>query len=496
MTDGDLTALSAVELSAACRSGECSPVEAVDAVLERIAATGDPCQAFITVAADQARVAARALTAAQASRAAAAQGPLFGVPITVKDLTATAGIATTRGSLAGVHAVPAVSAVAVQRLEAAGAIVVGKTTTCDGGWKAEAGNLLVGPARNPWNPALTAGGSSGGAGAAVAMGYGPLATGTDGAGSIRIPASFCGVVGYKPSFGLVPYFPVSAEGLSHFGPLTRTVGDAALALDVLAGADERDQASWGRPWAERGASFSAAAERPPGPLRIAVIDAVDGYPVDAEVKEALGATANLLSGLGHRLEPVTWPTGAYRSLSVILAACAAADLRARDRVIAVDDGLARVARWGARLSAADLIEAMAGRASFAERIRTAMDGYDLALLPTAPVLPFTAGSDSPEGALPNNSLPDNSLPDAAVDPDCWLAWCSFCYVGNLTGYPAISLPLGVSSAGLPIGIQLMGRWRQDATVLSAARQIEIAAPWAERLRQLHERSGRTPHHDG
>lgn len=487
---GDLTALSAVELSAACRSGECSPAEAADAVLDRIAATGDPCQAFITVAADQARAAARALTAARASRARAAPGPLFGVPITVKDLTATAGIRTTRGSLAGAHTVPAVSAVAVQRLEAAGAIIVGKTTTCDGGWKAEAGNLLVGPARNPWDPALTAGGSSGGAGVAVAMGYGPIGTGTDGAGSVRVPASFCGVVGYKPSFGLVPYSPVSAEGLSHFGPLTRTVGDTALALDVLAGADERDPASWGRPWAERGPSFSAAAERAPGPLRIAVIDSVDDYPVDAEVKEALGAAANLLSGLGHRLEPVTWPTGAYRWLSVILAACAAADIRARDRAVAVDGGLARVADWGARLSAAELAEAMAGRAAFAEHIRLAMDGYDLALLPTTPVLPFSAGTDSPEGGLL-----DDSRPDGTLDPAGWLAWCSFCYVGNLTGYPAISLPLGTSSGGLPIGIQLMGRWRQDASVLAAARQIEIAAPWAGRLRQLHERSGRIPRHD-
>lgn len=485
----DLSALSAVELSAACRSGECSPIDAVDAVLDRIAATGDPCQAFITVAADQARAAARALTVAQASQPKAGQGPLFGVPVTVKDLTATAGIRTTRGSLAGAHAVPAVSAVAVQRLEAAGAIIVGKTTTCDGGWKAEAGNLLVGPARNPWDPALTAGGSSGGAGAAVAMGYGPIATGTDGAGSIRIPASFCGVVGYKPSFGLVPYFPVSAEGLSHFGPLTRTVGDAALALDVLAGADERDPASWGRPWAERGSSFSAAVERAPGPLRIAVIDSVDDYPVDAEVKEALGATANLLSGLGHRLEPVTWQTGAYRWLGVILAASAAAGIRTRDRDVPVDDGLARVAEWGARLSAADLTEAMAGRAAFAEHIRMEMDGYDLALLPTAPVLPFTAGADSPEASLLASS-PSGDAPD----PARWLAWCSFCYVGNLTGYPAISLPLGISSGGLPIGIQLMGRWRQDATVLAAARQVEITAPWAGRLRQLHERSGRIPHH--
>ncbi|MCW2936137.1 MAG: Amidase [Actinomycetia bacterium] len=480
----DLTAIPATELAVLCRGGQVSPVETVEAVLARIEATGDPCQAFITVAADHARAAARVLAAADN------QLPLYGVPVTVKDLTATAGIRTTRGALAGPRAVPARSAVAVQRLQQAGAIIVGKTTTCDGGWKAEAGNLLVGPARNPWNPALTAGGSSGGAGVAVACGYGPIATGTDGAGSIRIPASFCGVVGYKPSFGLVPYSPVSAEGLSHFGPLTRTVADAALAVDVLAGSDERDPTSWGRTWAQRGGPWlSAALQHEPGALRIAMIDSVDDYPVDAEVKEALGAAAALLAGLGHRVEPIAWRGGssgmatAYRPLSVILGACAAADLRARDAGLPVDAGLAAVAAWGATLSAADVAQAMAARVAFTEHVRQSMEGYDLALLPTSAALPFRAGADTPEAA---------DTP-AATDPERWLAWCCFCYVGNLTGYPAISLPLAVSSgrgragAGLPIGIQLMGRWRQDATVLRVARQLEVAAPWAGRLRQLHER---------
>jgi aspartyl-tRNA(Asn)/glutamyl-tRNA(Gln) amidotransferase subunit A len=326
---------------------------------------------------------------------------------------------------------------------------------------------------------------------AVAYGYGPIATGTDGAGSIRIPASFCGVVGYKPSFGLVPYYPVSVEGLSHFGPLTRTVADAALAVDVLAGSDERDPTSWGRTWAQRGGPWlSAALQHEPGPLRIAMIDSVDDYPVDGEVKEALGAAAVFLAGLGHQVEPIAWRGGtaamgtAYRPLSVILGACAAADIRARDAGIPVDAGLAAVAAWGATLSAADVAQAMDARAAFTEHVRQSMEGYDLALLPTSTVLPFRAGADTP----------------AAGDPEHWLAWCSFCYVGNLTGYPAISLPLVVSAGrgragtGLPIGIQLMGRWRQDATVLQVARQLEVAAPWAGRLRQLHERI--TPGNDG
>ncbi len=474
----DLTALPAAELAAACRAGDCSPVDAVEAVLARIELTGDPCQAFITVAADQARTAARELSARDPAGKTAL--PLFGVPVTVKDLTATAGIRTTRGSLAGTATVPDFNAAAVERLLDAGAIVVGKTTTSDGGWKAEAGNLVTGPARNPWDPALTAGGSSGGAAAAAALGYGPLATGTDGAGSIRIPASFCGVVGYKPSFGLVPYFPVSAEGLSHFGPLTRTVTDTALALDVLAGADERDPTSWGRPWQQRGLSFTDAVRRGGDPgrrLRVGVVDSVDGYPVDAEVKEALGAATELLAGLGHQVEPVSWQPGGYACARVILAACVAADLRTRDPATPVDPGLARVAGWGATLSAADLAAAQDGRAAFARQVRESMTGLDLVVMPTSPVLPFPAGADTPDGAAPED----------------WLAWAAFCYPGNLTGYPAISLPLAVSSGGLPIGIQLMGHWRQDAMILAAARQLELAAPWAQRLRQLHARSGKGSH---
>jgi aspartyl-tRNA(Asn)/glutamyl-tRNA(Gln) amidotransferase subunit A len=480
----DLTALSAVELSAACLAGDCTPLDAVDAVLDRITATGDPCRAFITVAADQARVAARALM--ERGGRGEEDLPLFGVPVTVKDLTATAGIRTTRGRLAGQDTVPADSAVAVERLQAAGAIVVGKTTTSDGGWKAEAGNLLVGPARNPWDLALTAGGSSGGAAVAVALGYGPLASGTDGAGSIRIPASFCGVVGYKPSFGLVPYFPVSAEGLSHFGPLARTVSDAALALDVLAGADERDPASWGVPWRQRGLSFTAAAAdggAHPRPLRVGVIEQVDGYPVDAEVKEAIGAAAGLLASLGHHVAAVAWRPGAYKCLSTILAAYAAADLRSRDPGVPVDPGLVRVAAWGATLRAADLAEASEARAAFTGHVRQSMADLDLdlVLMPTSPVLPFAAGADSPDAPAP--------AAGPAAAPENWLAWAAFCYPANLTGYPAISLPLCVSTGGLPIGVQLMGRWRQDTTVLAAARQLELADPWEARLNQLrgHQR---------
>lgn len=476
----DLTALGAAELSAACRAGACSPVEAVDAVLARISATGDPCQAFITVAADQARAAARELIERRTRDEAAL--PLFGVPVTVKDLTATAGIRTTRGCVALRDAVPGSSAVAVERLLDAGAIVVGKTTTSDGGWKAEAGNLLVGPARNPWDPRLTAGGSSGGAAVAVAMGYGPVATGTDGGGSIRIPASFCGVVGYKPSFGLVPYFPVSAEGLSHLGPLSRNVTDAALVLDTLAGADERDPTSWGAPWQERGLSFTAAVQRDGDlgrPLRVGVIDSVDGYPVDAEVKEALGVAVGLLAGLGHLVEPLGWPPGGYECMRVMGAAGAAAEVRARDPGIPVDPGLARLAAWGAALSAVDLAAAIDARAAFARQVRESMADLDVVLMPVSPVLPFTAGADSPEAAAAAAACAQDPAPED------WLAWAAFCYPANLTGYPAISLPLAVSSGGLPIGIQLMGRWHQDMTVLAAARQLELAAPWHGRLRQLH-----------
>ncbi len=236
--DSDIWYLSALELRERYRRRDLSPVEVTEAVLRRIETLNPRFTAFITVtpelAIEQARSAERAYVPG------GAPGPLAGLPISIKDLTPTKGIRTTRGSLIDPGWVPDEDPPFVERVYAAGAVMLGKTNTPEFGWKADSGNRLVGPTHNPWAHGKTAGGSSGGAAAAVALGMGPLAPGSDGGGSIRIPASFCGIFGHKPSFGLVPLYPASPFGdLSHIGPMTRTVRDAALLLNVTAGGDPR-----------------------------------------------------------------------------------------------------------------------------------------------------------------------------------------------------------------------------------------------------------------
>src|SRR5437762_11748257 len=234
---------SAIETSGLVRAKKLSPIEVTDAVLSRIDAINPVLNAFCVVAAEQVRAAAR--EAEIAVTKGEPLGPLHGVPVSIKDVLSTRGLTTTGGSRLFADRVPDEDAIAVARLRAAGAVVLGKTNTSEFGHKAVTENPLFGVTRNPWNPALTPGGSSGGAAAAVASGCGPLALGTDGGGSIRIPAAFCGVYGFKPSYGPVPGrggFPGFAH-VSHVGPITRTVRDAALMLDVIAGGDDRDRAS-------------------------------------------------------------------------------------------------------------------------------------------------------------------------------------------------------------------------------------------------------------
>jgi aspartyl-tRNA(Asn)/glutamyl-tRNA(Gln) amidotransferase subunit A len=239
----ELAYLSALELVDLYRTRRLSPVEAAGATLDRIERLNPRLVAFITVTPELALEQARAAEARYG--AGQPNGPLDGVPVSIKDLTPTKGIRTTKGSLIDPDWVPDFDPPFMERVYAAGAVMLGKTNTPEFGWKADSGNRLVGPTRNPWNLERTAGGSSGGAAAAVAAGLGALAQGSDGGGSIRIPASFSGVFGHKPSAGLVPQYPTSPFGdLSHLGPMTRTVRDSALLLGVVAGADARDRLSW------------------------------------------------------------------------------------------------------------------------------------------------------------------------------------------------------------------------------------------------------------
>src|SRR5688500_6411892 len=284
MPGEDVCWLSALELREGYRRRELSPVEVVDATLDRIEPLNPTPNAYVTLTADLAREQARR---AERAYAAGEAKPLEGVPISIKDLTPTKGIRTTRGSLVDPDWVPDFDPPFVERIDAAGALLLGKTNTPELGWKGDSGNRIVGPTHNPWATGRTAGGSSGGAGAAVAAGLGPLAQGSDGAGSIRIPSAFCGIFGLKPSFGLVPQYPASAVGdLSHLGPMTRTVRDAALLLDVVAGADPRDRLSY-----STGVDHLAACEGGIAGLRVAWSPDLGYAPVAPAVRAVTAAAA-------------------------------------------------------------------------------------------------------------------------------------------------------------------------------------------------------------
>ena len=451
----------AAQLRATYAAGEVSPTEYVRATLDLLDAREPTLHAFLTVAADVALAAA-----AEAERLIMSLGdaawdgrPLLGVPVSVKDLTPTAGIRTTRGSLRYAGWIPDVDAPAVARLRTAGAVLIGKTTTSEFGWSASTVNRLAPPASNPWDPRRSAGGSSGGAAAATAAGVGVAALGTDGAGSIRVPAAFCGVVGFKPTFGRVPYVPVSPEGLSHLGPLTRDVATAQLVTQVISGPHPGDPLS---------AAWPGEAAPPPRPLRIGWLE-LGG--ADSETASIARSAAGALDGILAEV-PSAFPDP-YPQLVTILAAFAAAEQPVADDELS-DPARCEVVRHGRGLLAADLARALAERIVLRERLDGLMERFDLLAMATVSIEPFAV---------------DMWRPDAPADPADlgWLGWCRAAYPFNLTGQPAISLPAGFTRSGCPVGLQLVGRRHEDALVLRAARRFEQARPWRDEYLRKDER---------
>lgn len=458
--------LSAQELAQRIRGKELSPVEVMDALLDRIAAIDPGLNAYCTVAADEARDAATAAEIAILS--GEALGPLHGVPVSIKDLIFTRRLRTAAGSRLLADHVPEEDAVAVERLRAAGAIIVGKTTTPEFGFKGVTDSPLHGVTRNPWDPTRTPGGSSGGAGAAVAAGLGPLALGTDGGGSIRIPASFCGVYGLKPSFGRVPSGPglPGWETLSHTGPLTRTVRDAAIMLDVLAGPDDRDRHSLP---AAAGASFLAACEDGIAGLSVAWSADLGHGHVEPEVADLCAEAAVRFESLGCHVEVVvpTWdnPEGIFRTLAAGEAYAAHRDrLEAGERLL--DPALVELLRHGATITAEQYLAALLRRREFWTEVQRFLARFDLLITPTVAVAPFAV-----------DGLPIREIAGTAVSP---LGWTPFTFPFNLTGQPAASVPAGFTAAGLPVGLQIVGRRHADRTVLAASAAWEAAAPWQGR----------------
>jgi aspartyl-tRNA(Asn)/glutamyl-tRNA(Gln) amidotransferase subunit A len=455
--------LSASELRDRYRTKALSPVEVTRAILDRIDRLNPVLNAFTVVTAELALEQAHA---AERAYAAGDAPPLAGIPISIKDLTPTRGIRTARGSLLNPDWVPDEDAPVVERLYAAGAVMLGKTNTPELGWKGDSGNRVFGPSFNPWDLTKTPGGSSGGAAAAVAAGLGPLAQGSDGAGSIRIPAAFCGIFGFKQSFGLIPQYPPSAVGdLSHLGPMTRTVRDAAMMLNVMAGADGRDRLSW-----SSGIDYTRDLDAGVRGLRVAWSPTLGYAQVANDVLESAERAAMAFRELGcevEQVDPIIRDPG--NIVDVMWSGSMAGYFAGRlDDVRALlDPGLLEVIDRAASLSAADMAHALQQRNTYYTGMRQFMDlqRFDLLLTPTLPVTAFTAGLDEPDGWQRSTLAP--------------LDWTPFTFPFNLTGQPAATVPCGLDQNGLPIGLQIVGRWRDDNTVLRAAAAFESLMPWAQ-----------------
>lgn len=465
MTDcNELCFTPAIELARRVRERDLSPVELLDAVLARVEAVDPLVHAFVTVDAERARAAAREAETAVA--AGAELGPLHGLPISVKDLEPVAGVRLTFGTRFHEHNVPVTDGAAAGRLRAAGAVLFGKTNTPAFGHKDMCDNLLMPATRNPWALDRTSGASSGGAGAAVAAGLGPLAHGTDGAGSIRIPAALCGVFGLKPSYGRVPQWPATDlwGGRTHVGPMARTVRDAALMLGAMAGPDRRDPLSIDSPPQD----WVAACDGGVRGLRVAWSADLGYAPIDPEVRALVEAAVRRFEGLGCQVEavdpgwdhPGPWHAQIYR-------ATIAARLGplAEERPEWIDPSLAEVIELGRAVTAPELLAAYAARTRFYEQARTFMEPYDLLLTP-AMACPAWSWERPPAEI--------DGQPVQQVAGGRW----PLMYPFNLLGWPAASVPCGFTAGGLPVGLQVVGPWHADAACLRAAAALEEAMPWA------------------
>jgi aspartyl-tRNA(Asn)/glutamyl-tRNA(Gln) amidotransferase subunit A len=463
MPSHDLCWLSAAELSRLYRRKKVSPVEVLDAVLDRISTVNPRLNAYVLVTAEQARKDARAAERALGKRGATL-GPLHGIPFSVKDLVITKNVRTTFGTPLHRDHVPTEDAPMVERLKKAGAIMLGKTNTPTFGWIGATHNLLFGVTRNPWNLERTPGGSSGGASAAAAAGLGPLHVGTDGGGSIRIPASCAGIYGFKPSYGRIPLHPPSgAWSLSHVGPMTRTVTDAALVMNACAGPDERDQYSLP---AARIDYVKALGGTLKG-LRVAYTEDL-GFAdvVDPEIGAACARAVKAFRELGCRVEEVQpgWPSPKDCWEQIFCGGIATRMAPFREQRDLIEPGLLQIIEATLKNPPTRYVQAWFDRLAWWQHPRAFFGKYDLLLTPTIACPPFRTGLDNPT--------------EIAGRPVSAYAWIPFTYPFNLTGQPAASVPCGFTKDGLPVGLQIVGRRHDDASVLRASAAFERARPWA------------------
>ena len=455
----DIAMQSATELLKLYRSKQLSPVEVTKAALAQISMHDPQLNAFCYVDEDA------ALAAAGESESrwqkGAPKGLLDGVPTAIKDVILTKGWPTLRGSrIVSKDQTWNEDAPCTARLREHGAILLGKTTTPEFGWKGVTDSPLTGVTRNPWNPTMTPGGSSGGSAAAIATSMCALAIGSDGGGSIRIPAGFTGIYGIKPSFGRVPVAPQSPFGtVSHVGPMTRTVTDAAVMLTVISKPDHRDWYSL----PDDDANYSVDLEDGIKGLRIAFSPTLGFVSVDAEVAAVVSKAVGVFEDLGAHVEQVDpgfdnpydifcklWFSGAANLTRVFTP----------QQRTQLDPGLVEIATHGADISLLNYLQAVKRREALGQHMRLFHQRYDLLLTPTLPIPAFAANQE-------------------VADPKTqsrWCDWTPFSYPFNLTQQPAASIPCGTTKAQLPVGLQIVGPQYNDALVLRASRAFEMACP--------------------
>lgn len=455
----ELADLGATQALEAYRRGECTPSQVIADCLSRIARDNPRVNAFSHVAGDDALAAAEASTLRwQQGRPC---GPLDGVPVTIKDLTLTQGMPTRLGSrTSDAHAPAAVDAPVSRFLREAGAIIVGKTLSPEFGWKGVTDNPLHGICRNPWDTRLTPGGSSGGAGAAAALNLGMLHQGSDAGGSIRIPCSFTGTFGIKPTFGWVPQWPSSAMStLSHLGPMTRSVEDSALMMRLLAQPDSRDGYAGPR------CPIDWQAPRPDHLRGVRVAISLDlGYvEVAPDIRQGVIRAAALLQDLGASVEWVdpgfADPIETFNTLWFAGASQVLERLDESQQAM-LDPGFLEIARRGTGISLSQYLAARRHRSELTAAMGEFHQRYDLLVTPTMPISPFAAGHNVPPGGPYRE----------------WMDWTPFTYPFNLTQQPAASLPCGLDEQGLPMGLHLVGPKFADDRVMQVAALLESRLP--------------------
>lgn len=457
----------ALDLARMIREKEISPVELVEDTLTRQEALEPALNCFVTRTPEVALAAAK--RAEQAVFNGDDLGSLHGLPISVKDLISMANVPWTFGSKPFAKNIGSVDAPSVARARAAGAAIIGKTTTSEFGCKGTGDSPLTGITRNPWNLDKTPGGSSAGAGASVAAGLTPFALGTDGGGSIRIPSSLCGLFGIKAQFARVPLFPVPATPtLAHVGPLTRTVRDAALLLGTISGHDRRDPFAVAAPVPD----YLGACGQSIKGMRIAWSPTFGYARSDPEIVQICETAARSFEQMGCTVELVDAPIGAepldlwtaefYGGVGTKLK-----DIL-NDSADQLDPAVVTLLSRALDSSIEDYFKLLFSRYEFRETVREFFEKYDLLLSPVLPVAAFDVGLNVPPGWEDRNAV----------------SWVYFTYPFNATGQPAASVPAGFTKSGLPVGLQMVGRINSEVDIFRAAAAFEEAHPWADKKPQL------------